>query len=180
MARALLHDPPVLFLDEPTKGMDLATAENVRGLLRREFVERQGKTILLTTHDLDEMETLCDRVAILEGGLIRACGAPGELAAQASATVEYRLELANAPVDLISSLRVLPGVKSVEVASQTAAVTALDLTFAEAGPAPELWQLLARRNVTVKRYAPKDEGLRAVMKNGSGEAIGFEPGTPDI
>jgi len=181
MARALLHDPPVLFLDEPTKGMDLATAENVRALLRREFVERQGKTVLLTTHDLDEMETLCDRVAILEGGLIRACGSPAELVAQASATVEYRLELANAPADLIPNLQTVRGVKSVEVASQTAAVTVIDLTFAEATPAPELWQMLARHNVTVKRYAPKDEGLRAVMRDGSGEtAVGSESGTPEI
>lgn len=166
VARALVHDPPVLFLDEPTKGMDVATAEAVRALLRREFVERQGKTVLLTTHDLDEMETLCDRVAILEGGAIRAIGAPGELIQQASTSVVYRLELARAPESLVESLRDLPGVLSVEVVSKTAAVTVLDLSFAEGTPAPRLWETLIGHNAVVKRYAPKDDGLRALMRGG--------------
>ncbi|MEK7275792.1 MAG: ABC transporter ATP-binding protein [Chloroflexota bacterium] len=166
VARALLHDPPVLFLDEPTKGMDVATAEAVRGLLRRELVERQGKTVLLTTHDLDEMETLCDRVAILEGGAIRAVGAPAELIQQASATVVYRLELAHAPESLVESLRDLPGVLSVEVASKTAAVTVLEMTFAEGTPAPRLWETLIGQDAVVKRYAPKDDGLRMLMRGG--------------
>lgn len=168
VARALLHDPPVLFLDEPTKGMDLVAAGKVRGLLRREIVERQGKTVLLTTHDLDEMETMCDRVAILEHGAIRASGPPADLIRQASATVEYRLELSNVPADLLAALKALAGVQSVEVVSQTESVTVLDLTFGGASPSPELWQLFARCGVAVKRYAPKDEGLRTLVRNGGG------------
>ncbi len=180
VARALVHDPPVLFLDEPTKGMDLVTAEKVRALLRREIVERQGKTVLLTTHDLDEMETMCDRVAILEHGSIRASGSPTELIRQASATVEYRLELSNAPLDLLSLLSALPGVQSVGLVSQTAAVTVFDLAFADLSPSPELWQTLARHNITVKRYAPKDEGLRTLMRNGGSARAAPETDTPNI
>ncbi|MEK7311219.1 MAG: ABC transporter ATP-binding protein [Chloroflexota bacterium] len=180
VARALLHNPPVLFLDEPTKGMDLVTAEKVRSLLRREIVERQGKTVLLTTHDLDEMETMCDRVAILEHGSIRASGSPAELIRQASATVEYRLELSNVPLDLLPMLSPLPGVQSVELVSQTAAVTVLDLTFSEASPSPELWQTLARHNITVKRYAPKDEGLRMLMRDGGSASTPPDSDTPAI
>jgi len=135
-------------------------------LLRRELVERQGKTVLLTTHDLDEMETLCDRVAILEGGAIRAMGAPAELIRQASATVVYRLELAHAPESLVRSLRDLPGVLSVDVVSKTAGVTVLDLMFADGTPAPRLWETLIGHNAVVKRYAPKDDGLRALMTGG--------------
>src|SRR6266849_3506542 len=59
VTRALLHDPPVLFLDEPTKGMDVQTADAVRALLKQEIVDRAGKTVFLTTHDLYEMEHLC-------------------------------------------------------------------------------------------------------------------------
>ncbi|HLB46703.1 MAG TPA: ABC transporter ATP-binding protein [Anaerolineales bacterium] len=180
VARALLHNPPVLFLDEPTKGMDLVTAEKVRSLLRREIVERQGKTVLLTTHDLDEMETMCDRVAILEHGSIRASGSPAELIRQASATVEYRLELSNVPLDLLPMLSPLSGVQSVELVSQTAAVTVLDLTFSAASPSPELWQTLARHNITVKRYAPKDEGLRMLMRDGGSASTTPDSDTPAI
>lgn len=112
------------------------------------------------------METLCDRVAILEGGAIHALGAPGELIKQASATMAYRLELAHAPESLVESLRDLPGVLSVEGASKTAAVTVLDLTFAEGTPAPRLLETLIGHNAVVKRYAPKDDGLRTLMTGG--------------
>jgi|CXWL01.1.fsa_nt_gi ABC-2 type transport system ATP-binding protein len=169
VARALLHDPPLLFLDEPTKGMDVVTAESVRTLLRRELVERQGKTVFLTTHDLDEMEALCDQVAILEMGKIRASGPPAELIRQASATVVYRLEIAAAPDDttkVVSQLSQLPGVDSVEAVSQTSAVTVLELTFRDPTTPPGLWQTLAAHNIAVKRYAPKDDGLRTLIRNG--------------
>ncbi len=165
VARALLHNPPLLFLDEPTKGMDVVTAESVRTLLRRELVERQGKTVVLTTHDLDEMETLCDRVAILEAGKIRACGAPVELIRQASASVVYRLEIATPPAGIVQQLSQLPGVDSVEAVSQTSATTVLELTFRNPTTPPDLWQTLAARNIAVKRYAPKDDGLRTLIRN---------------
>src|SRR5579859_450811 len=97
VVRALLHDPPVLFLDDPTKGMDVLTAETLRRLLRDELVQRRHKTVLLTTHDLEEMEALCDRVGILDSGRLRGVGAPAALIEEASASVVYRLELA-API----------------------------------------------------------------------------------
>jgi ABC-2 type transport system ATP-binding protein len=82
-ALALAGDPELIFLDEPTTGFDpearrrcWAAIENLRGL---------GKTIVLTTHYLDEAERLADRVAILRDGGIRACGTPAELARQAGA-----------------------------------------------------------------------------------------------
>lgn len=166
VARALLHDPPVLFLDEPTKGMDVVTAEKVRGLLRRELVQRQGKTALLTTHDLDEMEALCDRVAILERGAIRASGPPAELIRQASATVAYRLEVAGAAAGLAGALAGLAEVAAVEVVSRTEAVTVFELTFREAAAPPGLWEFLAQQGAAVKRFAPKDDGLRTLIRNG--------------
>lgn len=165
VARALLHDPPVLFLDEPTKGMDVVTAENLRRLLRRELVEKQGKTILLTTHDLDEMESLCDRVAILEEGVIRAVGSPADLIRQASETLIYRLELGNAAEGLLAAVRQLPAVRSMQVVSQTAGGIALDITFADALASPnELWRALVGWNAHIKRYAPREDGLRTLIR----------------
>ena len=76
LARALLSDPQVLFLDEPTSGLDPAAARDVHELI--DALRRDGVTIFLTTHRLEEAERLCDRVAILNTTL-RTIGRPGEL-----------------------------------------------------------------------------------------------------
>ncbi|WP_309122002.1 ATP-binding cassette domain-containing protein [Paenibacillus sp.] len=78
LAAALLHDPDVLFLDEPTIGLDAFAKRSIREFLRslnREF----GKTILLTTHDMDDIETLCSRVMVLNGGTLAYDGSLEEL-----------------------------------------------------------------------------------------------------
>ena len=169
VARALLHSPPVLFLDEPTKGMDILTAETLRSLLREELVQRQRKTVLLTTHDLQEMEALCDRVGILDAGTIRAVGAPAALIAEASASVVYRLELALAPDDdaagLAAQLAMLPGIRACQLVTQSPASLVLDLGLDEnAATEAGLWAALSARGLRVRRYAPKDDGLVSVLK----------------
>ena len=76
VARALLTDPPVLFLDEPTRAVDPVHALELRKLIRRDLVERAGKTIILATNTLEEAWEICDRVAVVNGGRIVACGPP--------------------------------------------------------------------------------------------------------
>ncbi len=70
LARALLTDPAVLLLDEPTKSLDPGAATEFRRFLRGTLAERLGKTILLVTHSLEEARECCDRVAILDQGRI--------------------------------------------------------------------------------------------------------------
>ena len=67
LAAALLHDPPVVFLDEPTIGMDVVVKEQVREFLRHQ-VEERGRTVLLTTHDMTEVAKLAERVALIDQG----------------------------------------------------------------------------------------------------------------
>ncbi len=80
IARALVHDPPVLIFDEPTSGLDVlvqrAVLQNIAGL------RAQGKTILFSTHNMNEVQKLCDRVAIMAKGRIAACGTLPELRVQ--------------------------------------------------------------------------------------------------
>ena len=68
IARALVHEPPVLFLDEPTSGLDPEAAKTVRDFI--ETLKGQGRTIFLCTHNLDEAERLCDRIAVFRQKLI--------------------------------------------------------------------------------------------------------------
>lgn len=78
VARALVMDPDLIFLDEPTTGIDILGARTVRNLIRR-LSKELHKTVILTTHDLTEVEELCDRVGILVKGKLAAVGSPDEL-----------------------------------------------------------------------------------------------------
>ncbi len=77
IARALMHNPKVLFLDEPTVGLDPQTRRRLWEIIRD--LKQQGMTILLTTHYMEEAETLCDRVGILDSGSLIEMGTPEEL-----------------------------------------------------------------------------------------------------
>jgi ABC-2 type transport system ATP-binding protein len=81
IAQALLHRPDVVFLDEPTVGLDPVARHAVWDRLR-ELQSQLGTTVLLTTHDMDEAEALCGRLAILHQGRVVALGSPGELEAE--------------------------------------------------------------------------------------------------
>ncbi len=78
LAQAMLHRPSVLFLDEPTVGLDPTGRDAVWGRIR-ELRDRDGTTIVLTTHHMDEADALCDRVAVMHRGAIAAIGTPTEL-----------------------------------------------------------------------------------------------------
>lgn len=77
LARGLINDPQVLFLDEPTRGLDPMSARNLRGIVRE--LSAQGTTVVLTTHDMTEADELCHRVAFLAEGEIIALDTPREL-----------------------------------------------------------------------------------------------------
>lgn len=77
IACALVHDPELVFLDEPTTGLDPQARRNLWDLLRR--INSEGRTVVLTTHYMDEAETLCDRVAVMDHGRVLRVGPPREL-----------------------------------------------------------------------------------------------------
>lgn len=80
LARALIHDPPVLILDEPTMGLDPASSRDVRERVKE--MRKAGKTILVCTHYMDEADFLCDKLAVINRGRIAAIGKPEELKAK--------------------------------------------------------------------------------------------------
>ena len=102
LAQALLHDPELLILDEPTDGLDPVGRSHVRNVLTR--LKEQGKTIFLNSHILQEVELICDRVAILDRGLVKAIGNVHELSAQQSAGVELELVVAASEAAVRTSL----------------------------------------------------------------------------
>ena len=77
ISRTIIHDPPILILDEPTSGLDVPTAHVVEGYIRNARVT--GKCIVLSTHVMEEAEYLCDRIAVIHQGRIRALGTMDDL-----------------------------------------------------------------------------------------------------
>ena len=100
LALALLNDPQVLFLDEPSAGLDPQARHEIHELVQE--LRREQRTILLTTHYIEEAEKLCDRVAIVDEGRIIALGTPREIQQRTLATSTIEIELAAplGPVDL--------------------------------------------------------------------------------
>ncbi len=108
IAKALVHDPEVLFLDEPTLGLDPAGARDIRNMIRE--MKKQGKTILLTTHYMFEAEELCQRVAVISKGKIVALDTPSELKKLVRDIAVIELRTYGATSDYVEDLKRLPGV----------------------------------------------------------------------
>ncbi len=113
IARGLLHDPAVLFLDEPTIGIDPVGARELRTTIAT--LRDQGKTILLTTHYMFEADELCDRIAVIRSGTIVASGTPDQL--KERVTTGHVLEVETFGVDegVRTAVQQLVGVRSVSV-----------------------------------------------------------------
>ena len=114
ICRALVHQPEVLFLDEPTAGLDPQTRVNLWDLLRG--LQAAGQTILLTTHYMEEAEEMCDRVAVIDHGTVLASGTVPELKDSAGADTVITVTFDGAAPAGAAALRARPGVSKVEIA----------------------------------------------------------------
>ncbi len=113
IARGLLHDPPVMFLDEPTIGLDPVGARELRALVAE--LVRAGKTVLLTTHYMFEADALCNRIAVIAKGKIVAEGTPSALKANVADATVVEIEAFGVSDGALDRMRAIPGVSSVTV-----------------------------------------------------------------
>src|ERR1044072_8757683 len=113
IARAMMHDPQVLFLDEPSAGLDPQTRLLLWEIIRE--YNQTGKTILLTTHNMEEADALCHRLAIIDHGRNIALGTPAELKASVPGGFLLRLRFGTHSPELLERLKTLTGVTEVRV-----------------------------------------------------------------
>ena len=104
IARALLHNPPILLLDEPTLGLDPTFSRQIRNMIK-DLCSKEEKTVLLATHYMKEADDLCDRVAIINDGKIVAVDAPGRLKALVRETEVLEVACYSPPPDVESYLK---------------------------------------------------------------------------
>jgi len=107
--RSLLHDPPIIFLDEPTKGLDPLISKKIREFLKS-YTRNEGKSLLLTSHIMSEVEILSDHVSLIHGGKIQVSGSPSDLKKAVGVTDFIELDARSIPTETqqrISQLEVV-------------------------------------------------------------------------
>jgi ABC-2 type transport system ATP-binding protein len=129
IVRGFLTEPEILFLDEPTLGLDVQTARTIRDFIRQWLWDHPNRTILLTTHYMHEAEELCDRVAIIDRGKILACAPPAELKKSLKQEAVFRLYLAGLS-DGKNLVEGMPGIRALAQRVEDGRL-ALDLILAE-------------------------------------------------
>jgi ABC-2 type transport system ATP-binding protein len=147
IACALVHDPELVFLDEPTAGLDPQARRNLWDLLRQ--INDSGRTVVLTTHHLDEAEVLCDRVAIMDHGKILELGPPATLVRGLEAPTRISVESGVLPVEDARAIQ----------PDSTVEDDGVSLTIATTNPAPVLSALAQRdalRGLSVRAATLED------------------------
>ena len=114
IARGLLSEPDILLLDEPTRSLDPLSARQLQNFIRDELIGRQGKTIIIATHNMEEASFLCDQVAILYEGSVRACDSVDSIAERLAGQGRCVVTVAAEANGLVRDLSALPGVVSVQ------------------------------------------------------------------
>jgi ABC-2 type transport system ATP-binding protein len=158
LTRALLHQPDVLFLDEPTAGLDPIAARRVHAMITH-LSHEERRTVLLCTHNLVEAQRLCDRVAVLDHGRLVALGTPAELARELG--WDLRLEIEVAPNGLSGALKILeaaPGVAT-KVVQDNGLIT---VSATDRGVIPELVADLVANSIRIYRLSPQEPSLEDI------------------
>ncbi len=163
LARALLANPQILLLDEPTRGVDPVHADSMRRLLREELVGRQGKTVVLTTNILEEAWSVCDTVAILNEGKLVAQGAPAELNAQIGGRVRYAITFDRIAADLVERVRAIEGVLQADTGGRRGETLTVEL-IAGGRTLTQLLHTASANGTTVLGVRPLDDGLLELFR----------------
>jgi ABC-2 type transport system ATP-binding protein len=170
IVRGFLTDPQVLFLDEPTLGLDVGAARDVRQFIRQWVNLDNTRTLLLTTHYMVEADELCDRVAIINDGKVLACDRPSRLKKNLQGGAIFRLEVSPLSSLGIEPLESLPGVLQL-VHSQEEDRTVLELVLDEEQVLGIVINKLSELEVQILSFQKREPTLEDVFVNLVGSSI---------
>ncbi|MGB0036334.1 MAG: ATP-binding cassette domain-containing protein [Candidatus Acidiferrales bacterium] len=166
IARGLVHSPKILFLDEPTTGLDPVSRTNIWEMIRA-LREKADLTILLTTHYMDEADKLCDRIAIVDNGKLAALDTPTRLKDSIPGTDFVEAEFDRAPKDWIEQLQGLAKAAAVTQHDGVVHIASHDGPATVAG----LMDLARTRGVTVRKVSVQGTTLDDVFLHYTGREL---------
>ncbi|MDO9085663.1 MAG: ABC transporter ATP-binding protein [Anaerolineaceae bacterium] len=170
IVRGFLTDPQVLFLDEPTLGLDVGASRDVRTFIKSWMDNGNDRTLLLTTHYMVEAEELCDRVAIINQGKVLACDTPANLKKTLQKEAIFHINL-NAPSGLeVKSFENLPGVKNC-VLTQKQDETNLDMILEDDSILSNVITETSRQSLRINRLEKREPSLEDVFIKLVGQRI---------
>lgn len=170
IARAMMHDPQVLFLDEPSAGLDPQTRLLLWEIIRE--YNQSGKTILLTTHNMEEADALCQRLAIIDHGRKIALGTPAELKASVPGGYLLRVRFGHHSPELMQRLETLAGVREVRVNAEADGENNADL-YADRGGSliSEIANLAAATSVELSDVHISEPSLENLFLHHTGRSL---------
>jgi ABC-2 type transport system ATP-binding protein len=170
IARAMMHDPQVLFLDEPSAGLDPQTRLLLWEIIRE--YNQSGKTILLTTHNMEEADALCQRLAIIDHGRNIALGTPAELKASVPGGYLLRVRFGADSPDLFERLKTLSGVREVRVHTDTDSEHGVDV-YADRGGSlvSEIASLAASSSIELSDINISEPSLENLFLHHTGRSL---------
>jgi ABC-2 type transport system ATP-binding protein len=149
IARGLLSEPRILFVDEPTRSLDPVSAQAVRRFFK-ERIAGEGKTVILATHNLDEAEQLCDRLAIIAQGRVKALGSVKQLRSVFQKQEKCELQVKNLSETVLLQLGNIDGVIDCRPATKTNGVQSIELRISDrAVVLPHLMNTMVKNSVEV-------------------------------
>jgi ABC-2 type transport system ATP-binding protein len=159
LARALLHKPELVFLDEATSGLDPISAHHVNKLIER-MARREKRTVFMCTHNLVEAQKLCDRVAVLEHGRLVALGTPAELTRQYVRRLDVDIEIHEEQVE--GAQHIMRNLPRLVIGEPVRTNGALTVALSGHEAIPDLLDAMVHNNLRVYRVAAREANLEQV------------------
>jgi ABC-2 type transport system ATP-binding protein len=155
LARAMVHNPDILILDEPTAGVDPTGQVEVRQIMLD--MAARGKTIFFSSHNLDEVQRICNRIALINRGVIQLYGETEKLQRQMSKS-EVQIETSTPiPETVLNELLTLPGINISEVKDKTVLLSTGDSTGI-----PDIVDFLVRKNVRIEQVKRREASVEEI------------------
>jgi ABC-2 type transport system ATP-binding protein len=174
LARALLADPPVLLLDEPTTGLDVMSSRSIRDFIRNDLVKKAGKTVLYTTHYVEEAAQICDRVAIMNRGKLVVVGTPDELKGMAKKAEIVDIVAKGMTEAQVNQLKSADGVRGLnaEVQDSVLGQTRLRVHLENVDALPVVLNFFFREKIKVVNFKQEEPTLEDAFIELAGSGAG--------
>jgi ABC-2 type transport system ATP-binding protein len=173
LARALLADPPILLLDEPVTGLDVVSSRTMREFIRNDLSRKQGKTVLYTTHYIEEAAQICDKIAIMHKGRLIALDTPDALRGLAKKGEVLDVIAKNMAKSQVTALKGMDGVASLaaDVQDTVLGQTHLRLRLENVDALPGIFDFFFKENIKIVNFKQEEPTLEDAFIEVTGSGI---------